>query len=668
MSYIQDYQRGLQPTLPKNKSSLLEGKAISKSDDNSIKPSRRIFTSKNPKSDEMGYINDHERNLLSSIDQELKKLTETPDYRISQRLLNDIMSQNSNDELEKAKLQSENQKLWGPYIVLLDQQKRLLEDIFKEADTFDDGTVQKYIYLHTLRNNKDIIKILHTNTIQISEDNFLNLEQALDIIENDGDLYEEITFPQFMEYFDLIYKSHSQLTGWISERTETLLDNKYLKIIKNIFDALPNHGDRVLREEFIFSLFDDPQVQGFLKLKAREDKVTNQIESVEDVLNRIDKESAEFLKWNDIIDFFCSIGAPKRTLKEKLDMIDFERKKSYINFIDQYDSQKNHKNEDKSIENNPQKPNKANLPQNKSSLPQPYKLRKSQKKDKKIVRNAIKTEIFSPHNKVLLITQKSDLNQNLLKISSNSKEKLKNEMPKLEINKFKAKPPPLTNNVPLYNQMVNQLEYHKKLRIESAAKKSLEEAKLPIKRYEKAENKYFKPIPRSNTRTSSIKTQSVVDKFWEEFNRDSEEKLDIEEGNLPKIKAMPNIDKSKGVILNGFESMLQHNDYKNSDSLSSIKHLLGESGKEQLEMSKNTEYSQENQWIKTKNEIDKQRLTKRINHPPLTSDLLSSLYDTSKPTNFITTIKQKMINRGIQREKIVGEVTGLEYVYAEDLV
>lgn len=188
-----------------------------------------------------------------------------------------------------------------PSVVLTDAQKDLLDYIFKNTDTFDDLAIQKYVYIQTLRTDENVIKILNADAVQLSPNLCLTLEQVLDYIENDGDPYENFTFNQFYEYFFKIPKGDyikqdifDKLQAIPEEEPKPtiILDELYLQIIQDVFDTLPRRGtDKVSTEEFINALLEDPQVQEFLKIKAREDPKTKKCESVEEVLKNIDKQA-----------------------------------------------------------------------------------------------------------------------------------------------------------------------------------------------------------------------------------------------------------------------------------------------------------------------------------------------------------------------------------------
>ena len=59
--------------------------------------------------------------------------------------------------------------------------------------------------MQSLRTDDDIIKILECNAIEISLKNFITLEEALDRIQESGELYEYITYSQFLNFFYIMF-------------------------------------------------------------------------------------------------------------------------------------------------------------------------------------------------------------------------------------------------------------------------------------------------------------------------------------------------------------------------------------------------------------------------------------------------------------------------------
>ncbi|CAG9320755.1 unnamed protein product [Blepharisma stoltei] len=676
-----------------------------------------------------------------------------------------------------------------PCIVLTDAQQDLLEYIFKNTDTFDDGTLQKFVYIQTLRTDENLIKILQANAIQLSDDNFMTLEEVLDYIEDDGDPYENITFNQFMDYFTSISKSQSQKLEWKPEvpaepaepeKPEILLDNFYLQIIQDVFDTLPRRGtDKVSREEFVVSLLEDPQVQEFLKLKAREDKITKKAESVENVIKRIDKEAGTLLLWSDVLGFFSSAGKPKMKLDEgktdkknlfTADFIDkYEVKPTQISKIRSKTPKNENSQDDIHIErySSPQRHEKpkSSKSQHQFTVPEPFEFDTREKIKPKSIRqqkldemvlekkleeefhlkyrpkaNPIPAEVLIPKYQTLLAAQEArrlEVKRNSKAITEklqkpfnfHSKEKSKNEEPKVEQYKFKAKPPPPTNNLPLYNQMSKQLEEERRSRIEAAAKKSLEEAKLPprMERYSKGDKNLAEPSKQSST-AFKAKNPPNFKKLWEDLDKEIQGKKSKFEPTKPKefnfseikkkVKVIEDLDEvQKELMLKGFGSMLNKVvslDPPAEPPKSTKKQQMAEEHrKKQFEEAKNEElrlkseeeerkrkYEEAKQRVKQSGSIqaklrseeddkekrlqeakqrqkeendranaEKQKMMERVNQRPMVSDAVSSFWSKSNnSTNLITTLKQKMLTRGIQPEQIVGEVEGFENIYAEDLV
>ena len=190
-----------------------------------------------------------------------------------------------------------------PIVVLTHKQLQSIEKVFKETDIHGDMAVQKFEFLQSLRTDDDIIKILECNAIEISLKNFITLEEALDRIQESGELYEYITYSQFLNFFYIMFPKKN----WTPEEMDKKinLDPLYIQILQDIFDSLPRKTKGFVSVKLLIdSLKEDPQVNEFLKEKVKG------TEDVEGILKKIDKESAESISWEDFIDYFSDRGKP----------------------------------------------------------------------------------------------------------------------------------------------------------------------------------------------------------------------------------------------------------------------------------------------------------------------------------------------------------------------
>ena len=174
-----------------------------------------------------------------------------------------------------------------PVVVLNSKQLNYLETVFKDTDVHGDMAVQKFEYLQSLRTDDDVIKILSVNAIEIAPNNFITLEEVLDRIQESGDLYEYITYSQFLSYIHEMFPKKN----WVSNEVENpkiSLDPLYIQILQDVFDSIPRKAQgQVSTNELIDNLKEDPQVSEFLKVNLRENL------TVEDILNIVDRESAK---------------------------------------------------------------------------------------------------------------------------------------------------------------------------------------------------------------------------------------------------------------------------------------------------------------------------------------------------------------------------------------
>ena len=151
-----------------------------------------------------------------------------------------------------------------PIVVLTHKQLQSIEKVFKETDIHGDMAVQKFEFLQSLRTDDDIIKILECNAIEISLKNFITLEEALDRIQESGELYEYITYSQFLNFFYIMFPKKN----WTPEEMDKKinLDPLYIQILHDIFDSLPRKTKGFVSVKLLIdSLKEDPQVNEFLK-------------------------------------------------------------------------------------------------------------------------------------------------------------------------------------------------------------------------------------------------------------------------------------------------------------------------------------------------------------------------------------------------------------------
>lgn len=412
----------------------------------------------------------------------------------------------------------------------------------------------------------------------------------------------------------------------------------------------------------------------------------------------------------------------------------------------------------------PQKPkNKSSASQHQFTVPRPFDFDTREKVKPKTIRqqkveemilekqleeefhiryrshpHPIPAEVLIPKYQTLLATQEA----RRLEVKRNSKaitEKLQRpfnfhgkerakEEPQEEKYVFKARPPPPTNNLPLFDQMSKQLEEQRKSRIEAAAKKSLEEAKMPsrMERYSKGDKNLDSVHP--SITAFKAKKPPEFRKLWEDMDKEMENKKSKFEPTKPKefnfaeikkkVKAVEMLDEvQQELVLKGFGAMLKKvvnldppaelpKSTKKQQMAEDHRKKQGEDLRLQDERMKQEEeerkrkYEEAKQRVKQSGSIqtktrseeeekkqrtidtrqrqkeeaeraesEKQRMMERVNQRPLVSDTISSFYSkTNNSASSLATIKQKMLQRGVQPHEIAGEVSGFENIYAEDLV
>jgi hypothetical protein len=188
-----------------------------------------------------------------------------------------------------------------PVVVLTDLQLGYLERVFRETDTHSDMAVQKFEYLQSLRTDDDILKSLSCHAIEISKGSFVTLEEVLDRLQDEDDLYEYITYSQFLDSISRMFPKQV----WVPEEVEEVcLDKLYVQIMQDVFDSLPRKGKGLVKTKvFIDNLLEDPQIKLFAKEQVNG-------ETVENVLKRVDRESAELISWEDFIRYFSKNKKP----------------------------------------------------------------------------------------------------------------------------------------------------------------------------------------------------------------------------------------------------------------------------------------------------------------------------------------------------------------------
>ena len=201
--------------------------------------------------------------------------------------------------------------------MLTDKQIALLEDLFRALDVHEDMTVKLVHYLELLRNNERVQKILHTNAVRLTAQQILNLEAMLEYIETDAE-DEYITWQQFLAYFhtrpQLVPAEAGTFLSEDPRLNEVDLPDKYMDMVARLFQDLPHPSvDKVSTYAFVEAMKKDSQVKGILSMTAREPSGLSAIpmESVGEVLRRMEDEAPSLVSWNDVLGFFSKRGRPE---------------------------------------------------------------------------------------------------------------------------------------------------------------------------------------------------------------------------------------------------------------------------------------------------------------------------------------------------------------------
>jgi Uncharacterised protein family UPF0564 len=648
-----------------------------------------------------------------------------------------------------------------PIVTLTNKQLSHLERVFKETDIHGDMAIQKFEYLQSLRTDDDIIKTLDCHAIEISQNNFITLEEALDRIQDSEDLYEYITYSQFLNYFYIMFPKQTWTPAEIPAKVN--LDPLYVQILQDIFDSIPRKSKGLVStKELVDSLKEDPQAQEFFKVTVQGK------DTVEKIINFIDQQSAEVISWEDFIAYFSDNKRPD--LKTQ-DITSVNRGNYYAMKQDFYKENKSlspqtSKKKFKYKYYSPGRDLKADNKKHSKSVmkftvPVAFEFENREKFKNKSIRqkkfedyigeirleeeNHIKyhpkaspvpAEVSIPKYNTMLAAQRARRDE----IKQNSKDMTKQKekpfdfylrelnKPKLEEikeepYKFKAKPPPASNSIPLYEHMSRKLEDDRKSRIESAARKALEEAKMPsrMERHMKG-NKNLSSLPLPSTVFKAKKPPEFA-KLWDNLGKSLEKKKQSFQPTQPKEFNFGEVKKrstSKGpnsideeLVQKGFVEILKN---KKINSLDPPKDLPKptkkqtdneENGKKRREEIKKQdedrlkqleEKKQADEDWKKKIELksqkdaentkkkalegkeklkqmdekysnDKEKMLENIKNRPGPADLISSEYSkTNSQPRSLTSIKLKMQARGIPISNIIGEQDGFIDIIAEDLV
>ena len=201
--------------------------------------------------------------------------------------------------------------------MLTDKQISLLEDLFRALDVHEDMNVKLAPYLELLRNNERVQKILHTNAVRLTAQQTLNLETMFEYIETDAE-DEYITWQQFLGYFytrpQLVPAEAGTFLSEDPRLNEVDLPDKYMDMVARLFQDLPHPSvDKVSTYAFVEAMKKDSQVKGILSMTAREPAGLSAIpmESVGEVLRRMEDEAPSLVSWNDVLGFFSKRGRPE---------------------------------------------------------------------------------------------------------------------------------------------------------------------------------------------------------------------------------------------------------------------------------------------------------------------------------------------------------------------
>lgn len=219
------------------------------------------------------------------------------------------------------------------------KQMQLLESVFDQTDEHQDLFLKREQLIQALKNDERVSKILAVDAVRITEYQIVNLETMLNFIEQDGEGPDEfITWNQFIEYF---YSKPNIIEAEEDEKVEDQrmleieLPNRYLEIIKDLFESLSKHmKNKVSSYEFIQGMRNDSQIKGFLSLTVREPGGMSDIpsESLGDVLNRMERTAPSLISWNDVRGYLSKGGRPLKESQKYASDFDIEPapKKSFV--------------------------------------------------------------------------------------------------------------------------------------------------------------------------------------------------------------------------------------------------------------------------------------------------------------------------------------------------
>jgi FMN-dependent NADH-azoreductase len=550
---------------------------------------------------------------------------------------------------------------------------------------------------------------------------------VIDRLQDSEDLYDYITFSQFLDMLQRMFPKQV----WLPEeiKTQVLIDDLYQQIMMDIFDSMPRKSKGLVSTcAFISSLKDDPQVQQFSKIEVRKGQ------NIEQVFSIITREAADLITWDDFIQYFSEKQRPD--VKIQADGVNrgnfYALKEDFVKKIDEKE-QKEEKDKKRGFSyqyvdtfKNKKKPKAQSTV--KFTVPVPFHFDSRERNKSKSIRqikleqyvneikqeeenhlkyrpsaNPVPAEVLIPKYNTLIAAQESrrnEVKQNSKKLTQQREQPFefyKREMNKVkpeEIKeipyKFKARPPPPSNSIPLFEQMSRKLEDDRKVRIETAAKKALEEAKLPprMERYEKGDkNLSTPPVVSMNFKA---KKPPNFHNMWDEFGKSLEKKKQSFQPTVPKEFNLTEKQKnSKEEVLDedlakkGFQEITKK-------KLAEIKEMdptkkqaeNDETGKKRREELKKKE--EEKKKMKEEREILEELTRKRLeekqkkerekvmlgvkDRPPIEDAITSEYSKMNSGTRVLTTIKQKMQARGIPASNIIGESDNFIEIIAEDLV
>jgi hypothetical protein len=92
------------------------------------------------------------------------------------------------------------------------------------------------------------------------------------------------------------------------------LPEEYMQIVQDLFNSMPRHTrDKVSTYKFLTTIRRDPQVKGFLSMRARETPKQSDIpgESLNELLARIEEEADAMITWHVVLGYFSRRGQPE---------------------------------------------------------------------------------------------------------------------------------------------------------------------------------------------------------------------------------------------------------------------------------------------------------------------------------------------------------------------